>query len=478
MIKRPFLIMLLPLIALSCSNNELSVEDMDSVQVVPTKMLNSRTTELDPLFVTPEDINAYVEFLIVSGERKTEDIIGVTPYQAEDEVCFYVISFTDGWQMISSDKRGPVFLAESEHGSFEEVFAKDYLRLWMCTITQDIIIRRKLEDEYNKQISEEIARKELKCVDFWHSINPNSQSGEDFIMTKNNPGEIILLPDGHWELISATYDTIYGEIGHLISTHWHQHFPYNIYCPPKSAPGTLDKCPAGCVAVAGAQMLVFLHDTLGVPEVSPTIINYSGSQCVISGYSSSAWLYMDDPYSDIPSILVRDVGARVGMSYSDNSSTASTADLVDEVFYPYGISSTYQDYSLAFLQSSVANRKMPIIVRANGTVEYDFWGFPSYSNGHSFIVDNYKYYVIETTGTYRWIWDPHMQPLPMVDDTVMVTYSSPVYAYIQMNWGWGDIDDDDIYFVPSGSWEIINGDDVLHFDYNRALVYIYGALDE
>ncbi len=78
-----------------------------------------------------------------------------------------------------------------------------------------------------------------------------------------------------WELIDIMeIRSIVNTSGHMIKTQWGQFYPWN-QCVPY-ATGTDSRCAAGCVAVAGAQLLKFLHDSLGKPATFYTTGSCSG----------------------------------------------------------------------------------------------------------------------------------------------------------------------------------------------------------
>jgi len=415
-----------------------------------------------PYFVTPEDIEAYVNMLVMSGTRSKDEVVGVLPYSKDGEICSYVISYTDGWEMISSDKRGPIFLAKSDVDSFEEAISAEYIRIWIETLLQDISVRRGLEEQYGRTISEEAKIREEESIKFWQVINPNNPLNEFLVPTKVYDGPIITLPDGHWELFSTVYTPLHTEsIGHLCERKWHQNDPYNMFCPP----AVLDtgKCPAGCVAIAGAQMLKYLHDKIGTPVSAPTSLTFWGGG---NNYSPNAWNLMATD-STIAAMLIRDVGHKVGTFYWYDGSGANTEDLVEEVFQPYGIESTYSSYNSWTALMSLSN-EMPVIVGAYRESD-------PLPGGHAFIIDKCVYNISSVTSTYHWIWDPHTVPVPELDDSISVSQSI-VYTHIGMNWGW-DTDDDNLLFSPSGSWEVlVNPPDPYHYDYDREMIYNFRAL--
>lgn len=455
-------------LALSCSKEPfLQVEHSDDSYQCFTKVSIADGGSSDPYFVTMDDINAYVTMLIKSGYKREEDVLDIMPMGNEGEVSFYVVSYSSGWEIISSDMRGPVFLAKSDSESFEESFNADYVKIWIGSLAQDIYVRRCLDKIPERAKSEEVKLLEKECIDFWKAINPNHIV--DYTIeptTKMDPGlPIITLPTGHWELASTVYSAYQRDtIGHLCQKKWNQGDPYNYYCPP--AVFQSGNCPAGCVAIAGSQMLKFLHDKTGVPISAP--LNVDNWGCGYN-YSPDAWGLMENN-DTIAAALIRDVGHKVGMFYWYDGSGANTEDLVEDVFLPYGVYSTYGNYNHSILTSSLMN-SMPVIVSAFGEQDSIF-GININSKGHAFIVDKCITADCTVTSTFHWVWDPHITPLPELEDSISVS-GALVFEHIGMNWGWNS-DDDDLLFSSMGSWEIVLEDasspDIVHFDYERKMI--------
>lgn len=469
-----YLAPLLSIVLLSCSQGQvLSLIDPDSEKLTPfTKVSIDDYAGNDPYFVSREDIDAYIEMLVMSGIRQKEEIKDITPYGEDGETCFYVVSYEDGWEMISSDKRGPIFLSSGTKGSFEDVLQADFIKIWIGSLMQDISVRRSLEKNYGRTISDETKLHEEESLRFWQIVSPSTINDSFEPQTKTDPGwPIITIPDGHWELFSTSYTPIgVDTIGHLCKTTWHQHSPYNMYCPP--AVFQSGNCPAGCVAISGSQVLKYLHDKIGTPQTAPLNIASNGSGY---NFSADAWSLMDSGDTTCIAALIRDVGHKVGMFYWYDGSSASTEDLVEDVFLPYGIDATYEDYNLADLFHSLESG-MPVIVKADGTRD-EILGIPIYQHGHSFIIDKILEEHNIVTSTYHWIWDPHTTPLPEVQDSIAISQAI-VITKVGMRWGWKDEEYfDELLFSPSGSWEINglqNGTPVQYmFDYNRAMIHSF-----
>ncbi|MCR4613218.1 MAG: C10 family peptidase [Bacteroidaceae bacterium] len=401
-----------------------------------------------------------------------------------DEVTFDCIKGTDndtllyvcnkrggGWTLYSSDRRTPPIVAQSDHGSFEELMQIDAAKAWVQGMAEDIKVIKTLADNQLNFTSAEIEANK----NFWRSVS----DPDDFV--KNvmgvNPtrgfGDDPRIPTGHYELsgTSTQYEE-WDSIGRLTQTDWDQgsiFTNYNYYCPLKSNSNN-EHAPAGCVAIAGAQMLYFLHYKFGVPETAPSeascsgnILNYTMWQ---GNYTSTIWSTMNT--NDIDAApLVADVGELVGMAYGNDASSANTSNLV-YAFANYGISCIYDDYNAGTVSTSLSNG-IPVILRAQGAGQ---------SSGHAFITDRYKRARPVIVTGYEWVWDsppPLGMLLPYNPPIVEYTYLSPVIRWIGMNWGWGSN-----YYNPN-EWYVLTGDwikDGTNYNTNRHMIYGFQPIQQ
>ena len=164
------------------------------------------------------------------------------------------------------------------------------------------------------------------------------------------------------------------------------------------------------------------------------------------------------------------------MQYGNIVSLALTANLPDSVFIRYGITCSYDPYNADTVYNSLVNG-MPVIVRADGTVNY-YSG--ECGDGHCFIIDGCKSYRIHSTYYYEWVWENGHGgvPVPCLPEMVVEQYSSPIITHFKMNWGWaGDSDHNynNDYFAKSGNWEVTLNGNQYNFIYNREMIYDFAA---
>lgn len=389
------------------------------------------------------------------------------------DTLLYIINnkANGGWTIYSTDTRVPAIIAQSSTGNFNEDLKNEALEIWMKSISQDMRAIRKAKNSELNFTAKEIESNE----DFW---NPIKNVATYLSKQANLP---IINQKGHYELVGKySYTEVYDSIPRMTETNWNQEFPYNVYCPYVSKS---KNSLAGCVAIAGAQMLYFLHYKLGVPEKAPSKAtcnssiydgpNYDMEQ---TNYTSSIWDEMR--YSDMNAApLIANVGKRVGMHYGELASSASTPDLVQKVFVPYGISCVYADYNEDIIKSYMMEN-MPVLLRASGFNKDGIEG------GHAFIADRYKRERIVEKTVYEWKYDD-VKPnpdgtlplLPMKPTRIVTTNSLPVISMIGINWGWGvGRNADDQWFTLTGDWINKTDQDQTNYDIQRKMIYDFNVI--
>ena len=389
------------------------------------------------------------------------------------DTLLYIINNKEngGWTIYSSDTRVPAIIAQSSTGNFDEDLKNEALEMWMKSISQDMrAIRRAKNSELN------FTAKEIESnEDFWNPIKNVST----FLSKRINLP--IINQKGHYELIGKySYTEVYDSIPRMTETNWYQGEPFNAFCPSINSK---DKSPAGCVAIAGAQMLYFLHYKLGVPEKAPskatcssTIYDGPDYDMEQTNYTTSIWDEMRDSVNKAAP-LIANVGKRVGMNYGELGSGAFTSDLVQKVFAPYGISCVYADYNEDIIKSYM-KENMPVILRASGFNKYGNEG------GHAFIADRYKRERIVEKTVYEWKYDD-VKPnpdgtlplLPMKPMRIVTTNSLPVISMIGINWGWGvDGNADDQWFTLTGDWINKTDQQQTNYDIQRKMIYDFNVI--
>lgn len=474
-------VLLMLLIFVACSDDATMSLDFGKANL---------STQVEETRVRLQDVQLLAQAAIPTKTR-TENEVSIDFVIDQNDTLFYVINHPGGgWTMYASDRRVPAIVAENPRGSFNLPQMQEASGSWLSCMCEDMRIVRECTDSQLSFTAEEISTNRK----FWESI-----SSPDMLLqeqsTRAGGGELL---NGHWELYyTGSYHDVYDSVPHLIKTHWKQGHPYNFYCPQKSTGG--DNVPAGCVAIAGAQMLFFLHNKLGIPDSTVSQASCTGGINTMQqwGYSSTIWEQMphDDATNTTNGIyaapLVAQTGVLVNMQYGDEGSGAYTQDLVNNFFNFYGISCQYLNYNTETLFSNLLNG-FPVIANAQTS--------SSGANGHAFIIDGYKRMCIVTMNIYRWIPDldgggiiinsgGSVSPqayIPNVPDKTEYTYSSITNDYIRMNWGWGqttgygpdNLYADDTWFTPTGDWYIhFSSGENLHWNYNRHILCNFSPIE-
>lgn len=421
----------------------------------------------DTYFVTPEDITAYLRYKSLA-QGKEAIVESIAPIRNSDgDTLLYLINYDEGWDLLAADKRATIPLGADGSGrlNFEET--ENPIFSWIASLAEEVYVTRMTDSckSKNPEVTE-------YNINSWKAITADSLLFKDVIA--DYLVETRAYPHiGHYVLDDVVrVDLYYDMLQHLTTTKWSQVCDScNAYVPWRTDFPWL-RAPAGCVAVAGAQMLYYLHYYMGIPQTAPTTAYcYSSvgdpdplSQMGQGDYSATAWAEMDSLGQSKAGMLIASVAQMVNMNFGNNGSGAYTEDLVTDCFPNYRIASTYASYQETTVINSLMNQNMPVIVRAGGT--------PPNNNGHCFIIDGYRRSQQQTIYTYVWEWlnyDPE-EEYPKIPNQYTITYSSPFLSHYYMNWGWGG-DHNDTPFAKSGDWVVEIDSVPYNFVYERAMIY-------
>lgn len=441
----------------------------ESVRIDGTQLRETGTV-LSDNSVSMEDVMSMIakDFPQTKGTH-----IQVEPFIGESsDTLMYIVNNkpSGGWKIYSTDKRTPAVLAEGDSGYFSIEEGSPAVAMWISRVGEDISRVKKAKDEELIFSKEEIGAYKSQ----WAS---NTQR-----VTEKDPSRVV--PRGHWEELITSSTIVYDVVDHMVGK-WDQGDPYNTCCPYyTSIPDT--RALAGCVAIAGSQMLHYLHYKIGRP-----VYMFSEGYCYgdidnyyyysFSNPSSTVWSDMSTSYTSssnttIPeAIMIGYVGRTVNMHYCDNIifgkfSWAVPVNLKTDLFEPMGISCSHGDYDENIVRSSLLN-EMPVIVSASNLV------VPVDGSIHCFVIDGYRRTQIETIHHFHYVFDePHTKPVLMPEDYDTYEYSSPTLTSIKINWGWksqwrqNDPVNDGWYSLTAG-WTVTNGGT---YDYNHYVKMIYG----
>lgn len=377
-----------------------------------------------------------------------------------NDTLLYIVNHPEGgWTIYASDTRVPAILAQSSEGTYEEASENDNLTAWVGTMAEDMKIIKHLDDRGLNFTSDEIKHNQK----FWKAIS----KPDEYIAKESTQTRRAQEPSGgKWELVSSkAHMEILQLVPALTKTKWNQNYPYNKFCPLKSNELVKDsiRVPAGCIAIAAAQMLYFLHYEIGVPKKAPSwatcdgnIDSYTMEQ---GGLTSDIWDKMyEDMYDDYAAPLIANIGMRINMKYGNKNSISYDYLLKDRVFSYYGISCDYlQEYNASILCQNLQN-KMPVIIGAQNSIQTRsvLMNDKGEENcGHTFIADRYKYERQVTVNVYEWVYDDYSKKHYFIPESPLKTeYKYSHYnEMVGFNWGYGpDKSDDSQWFTLTGDW--------------------------
>lgn len=247
-------------------------------------------------------------------------------------------------------------------------------------------------------------------------------------------------------------------------------YPYNKYCYTIAGDSI---CPAGCVAVAIAQIMSYHR------KPSSYMLTYDGSDRIISldwnalnsyvggyGYSWTA------SASDSIALWFREIGKRADMTYKPSGSSAFDS-WARECFATFGYDQRLMiDYNYATIQSELASGRPVYVsgsrleVNDNGSTEY---------KGHAWVADGYKTRT-EYVETYEVFPSPFGEEF---DQRELRGQYSTTYRYVHYNWGYdGDCNGffkDNVFRLNNASQEAGGYDNTGYYNGNNRN-YMYNVL--
>ena len=411
-----------------------------------------------------------------------------TPIVQNGDTLLYLINYKDdkGWVIISGDKRTSGILGYDDKGSFELESLNPGQITWLDDLANQIYVLKKQAN----------IEADTLAADFvlWNNIETLVANNEKRKSSAVPPVLPIIITDpedldelGHWDLLGITSQEISPtQVGPLIQTKWGQGLPWNT-CVPNNV-NTGKNCATGCVAVAGAQMLYYLHYLWNVPAtmyssgycsgyvVSSNSYDYSFS---FSNRTETAWDemakqinwgldYQGKPImilnngTQLVSFLMGYIGWQVGMTYGEQSG-APLENLVG-FFSSEGINSSCADFNSSTIVPSI-NNNLPVIVSAAATQNnHTFLGlfhlYYTYDDGHAWIIDGYQNKQIKYTYSYE--WHPNVDPNPLLITPIYYKTEENIIAtpnYFSMNWGWDSYSDSGWYAMGNNAvWTVVDYD--------------------
>ena len=404
--------------------------------------------------VEMKDIDAYLSVAKGLPPVKSASDVDVEVVSRDDSPVYYILKYSDSWEILSADKRGPVVLAKSGHEDIESIKNNPFFQFWLSCLENDIIERRNRDDSYI--MSDEEQKNTETSIAFWSSLFPQNT---DLHTRIGLPDE----EDGYWKLTNTIVtEELVDSVGHFTTTSWHQGSPFNFFCPPKTNDPSHRK-PAGCIPIALAQVFTYLNNGLCIPiNVNNAYYNdYYINEIVHFNIDSTFWAGINNS-SLSAAKLISHIGLEMGIEYGDDYSGINdslVSEKLNTICGIYGLNYSYSSqFSPTFISGCLLDQ-IPVVVNAAGIVNY-FLGIPiGYDDGHFFIIDGYDYVRYKTTNVYYYTIRDHGEEIITEQSRYIITYSDPDILRIRMNWGWDAHDYcsgefiNDVSFALSGNWD-------------------------
>jgi hypothetical protein len=291
--------------------------------------------------------------------------------------------------------------------------------------------------------------------------------------------------------LGSTHSTTITNLGHLTETEWGQGYPWNYKCPSING----EKCPLGCVNVAVAQLLYYLHYHIGIPsgcfhtvDTSYTwnSAGYYTLNLTRSDYNapSTRWDAMakfypggvSNSYKYVGNLLI-DVADRLSTHFSSTGSSAYFSHIPGALSYYNILCSTPQQYDFSQTHTQL-NNSMPVLARGD-----DLYSGES----HVWLIDGYQRHYGVTDYEYKWVTMPpdslqyynninydyvfteeQMQQFyPDIEENQIVhEYSASDTYLLRMNWGWDGIYNSGLYSILPSGWSV----DAFQFSLNTSII--------
>lgn len=198
-------------------------------------------------------------------------------------------------------------------------------------------------------------------------------------------------------------------------------FPYNYYCYNSKT----ELCPAGCVAVALAQIMSYHKKPVAYNITwngthATRVINWQ-SLCSYPG--SPVGMSWSTSAIDNIAMLLREIGAKAGMSYAPNGSGATIQGARASLAGFGYAQNPEQDHNIAVIRSEL-NAGRPVCEFGQGYVT-DSDGNVQLA-GHAWVIDGYKSRVHH----YKRYMEYKGVILAVLEET------ETTYNYLHVNWGY------------------------------------------
>ncbi len=394
--------------------------------------------------------------------KNNYEIIAYPKYPETPSI--YIINFPDFWEILSTDKRTETVIA-SGRGQFNFDEINPNLAGYIKDLAADIAALHSYAGEikYGKEnylmwtaILNEGARLSEKFETTPFFFEPLDLS----TLTKAGSGpDTTYHPEpGHYEVYGVIEDyVVTNQVGPLTTTKWGELSNYNQYCPFNHNSG---HAPAGSEAVAGGQMVYFMHHAADCcPEVYKyaSVTSFFDDDAACSGMeqtdkSAANWAFFNSSDSvRMAAVMLANIGKKMDMTYGARYSYGEFEALQRALNDEYELKSFLVGFNNSGvnpyneIRSMLLDYSIPSIIHSSGS---------QYTNPYTFIVDRCGVGIRIVTTTYIFRPDDlthwtlyHNSNLP----TAIESYAQT--SFFGMNWGSNGAGDD-VWVVDSGNWHI------------------------
>jgi hypothetical protein len=338
---------------------------------------------------------------VIKSKRKSKN------GRTGNDTLMYIFNYTKGFAIVSATKEVYPILAYSDEGFFDENDSTNLGPIiWL---------------DYMKKDIENIMEDTTKNTDILNVYNSLSFSG-------NEETDVLLRAAIYINEIRN-----YKKVGPLLTTEWHQGYPYDYYNCTLFPSGR--KAPSGCVPVAIAQ-----------------VVNYYK---ILSGINID-WTAIGNGNCDAISYLINVIGGYIGMTYTEEYAYPNLC--FPNIFcYRDRIVNYLKDrgYNAAFVDLGSQN---PVVCPAiyEGFTE-NFIGSTNWFGGHWWVMDGYESYDV-----YRGWFEEKLDSPPQFQkigpQVGVQPGESTCYSVLLLHFNWGQENTkSNGWYGVNNSYTYING---------------------
>lgn len=404
--------------------------------------------------ITEEFVPVILSDFIDKSLFKDVDRYSIQKVTKGNKNLMYVVNFDKGGWVIISGRFNVdnIILASGSEGRFDpnQIDCPE-VRFWL-EMTEEMVNNELEEDE---------------VLDDEENVRSGPYDNEPYVWVR--------IPIGY-----VNSSSLLSSVDPLTITKWSQGWPWNYKTPFVNG----YKTPLGCFPVAAAQLIVYLHNTIGHPagryrqiDTSFTWNGYDGyvSHVTRSDYSNN-WYVMalENPgfqsaLTDHVGDLIIDVGDRFQATYSYPYTSTSVYSYSN--FSYFGLSCSLKDYDSYYdVDEVISNLEgdLPVIMngwKSNVSVNIN-------KIGHAWLIDGYKkyhnisdyqqYLRIIPTDSLSWYTnlgydaiytDSEKESLyPGIEEYEIIHNETHYYpVQFHMNWGHGGLYND-YYSITPATW--------------------------